>query len=64
MDSHKYNLLVDQLASGELVVDNDPELAAEIDDLRDWCARINLRQNPRDLIHDLLGPDIERWGSL
>lgn len=58
----EYLEAIEALARGEITTEvEDPVLAQEIGDIRDWCARISLRKTPQELIHDLHGPEVEAW---
>jgi len=57
MDDPEYRQFLHDVAHGVTVI-ADPWLAAEIEDLRDWCARTALREDPEELIHNTLGPEL------
>ena len=58
-----YHQTLADLASGQLTVDATlhPSLSRRVDDVRDWCARLNMPEKPEVMLHDRCGPDIEAW---
>lgn len=58
--TNDYHNAVRQMAHGDLIPD-DPVLASRVDNIRDWCARINLRKTPEQIIHDTLSNEVSAW---